>query len=1135
MTLKPTLKLLLLAALLVAPLTVHAIAPTALKTEFLENPLGIDTVKPRFSWIVEETTPGAKQTAYQVQVASSPEKLARGEADLWDSGKVASDETLGVEYGGQPLASRTFCWWRIRAWGGAGEESFWSKPTMFSVGLLQPQDWQGKWICAPPGQTVGPHFGFRSSDAKSEDEVRWVQVDLGAERKLEGVALWGAWPVDASTPRGDGFPLRFKLEASRREDFSEVAVLADQTTADITNPGLGPLRLDFAPVPARYVRLTATKLSGSWKLSGRSSGVWDEQTESWLAIPDPVANHLSRWKLALAEMEVFAEGRNVALGATVSASDSFEDDVKTKKEDYEREGWKRQFLTDGRTEGTAGGGRTPQPATLLRRTFDARLPIKRAVLYATALGNYEVRINGAKVGDQKLAPGWVNYGKRVLYQCHDVTPLLRRGANAIAAILADGWYRMPRGGDKFGSSRRVLPAEPARFLGQLEIEYADGSLETVATDGSWQCHTDGPLRYASMYYGIIYDVRREIAGWDQPGAIGGWQPVAVQPALPIALTAQMHEPVRVLRLIKPVAVTQPKPGVIIYDFGTSMAGFCRVTLDGPAGSDLKLRYAEALKADGTLYLGNLQGVHDNGDRYILAGQGPRTFEPDFTYHGFRYVELTGATSVAQVKEIAACDVSSDMRQIGFFESSDRRLNQLCATVERAYRSNMPSIIVDCAGRDERLAWMGDCLTDEAQSIAYLFDAGTFLANLGRGVVEGRNADGIPHAHPVRTQPPGARAIAGWNDGGIAATWAAWLNYGDRRALETGYAGAAHFMDAVAKRAKDGFPGPNYQTHWGDWLSARMTIRPGAKSWDELGGIGAPSNLFAAAMWGRSVDLTARMAQALGKVEDARRFSDLLGTIRAGIVRAFVRPDGTVEGGEPSNYALLVAPRSAPAGGDEQSCYALTLGLDHLPGDLREKAKQQLLKAIRGHDEHLATGSFTTIYLLRFLVDHGLQDLAYRMVMQPTPPSYGAMVDNGATAMWERLDGYHPQLGFNPHQMNALNHLGMNSVYEWVFATLAGIRPDPAHPGYKHFFIEPKPPQGLDWVKARYDSVRGPIRVEWKVEEKRMVIKAAVPPNTTATVRLPAIRTSRVTVNGRREANEVFEVSSGHWEIILDRP
>jgi alpha-L-rhamnosidase len=335
------------------------------------------------------------------------------------------------------------------------------------------------------------------------------------------------------------------------------------------------------------------------------------------------------------------------------------------------------------------------------------------------------------------------------------------------------------------------------------------------------------------------------------------------------------------------------------------------------------------------------------------------------------------------------------------------------------------------------------------------------------------------------------------------------------------------MDAIAAKANNGLPGDNYKASYGDWLSAAMTIKPGATGWDQIAGKGAPADIFCAASWADCLDWTGQMAEALGKKEDARRYAELLANLQAAIVKKFVSPDGTIEGGTPTFYSPFVKPHPEPAGGDEQSCYALLMA--RLPEEVRVQSRKRLLDAIGKQDGHFGTGSYTTIYLLRYLADNGLQDLAYQMVMNPTCPSYGFMVDNGATAMWERWDGCHPQLGINPEHMNGLNHLGMNSVYEWVMGYLAGIRPDPAHPGYKHFSIAPKPPHGLDWVKARYDSVRGPISVEWKKENGGLSLTVSVPWNTSATVKLPG--STQITVNGKPTEMSNFDLPAGKWEII----
>jgi len=1061
------------------------VQPVNLRCDCLVEPLGLDVMRPAFSWNLHCTEPerrDIKQSAYRVLVASNEKTLAEDRGDLWDSGKVVSDRMISIRYEGQPLKSNQPCVWKIMAWDEKDQPGEWSKTATWSVGFLSQSDWKAKWIGAPRrSPATPPNFGYRSLTAK-KSEPKWVQVDLGSEQEFSAIKLWPAWPAEFKSPPGDGFPKRFKIEGSDSPDFANSRMIVDRTGAEVANPGSEPLLLEFPAVKARYLRLTATQLDGEWL------AVWQPEKNAWT----PKALPRDEWKFALAEMEVLHDGKDIARGAAVTDSDRTKDDKPP--------GWSRARLTDGQTEATAGSDYDKRPATLARKSFTVKKGLRRATLHATALGCYELSLNGQPVGDEQLAPGWTIYDKRVLYQTYDLTAKLKTGENMLGAKVGDGWFRMPKEMfDQFDSMKRFAGygsypgSEAVWFLGQLELEYEDGSKEVVPTDESWLCQADGPVRTSSMYTGVLYDANHEVPGWDLPGASGkGWQPVVARPLVDgQIISAQKMEPIRVLADVKPVRRVDLGNGKTIFDFGREVAGVCRITAEGNPGDAVKLRYAEGLQPDGNLYVGNLGGNDVNNDTFVFAKAGSRSFQAPFTYHGFRYVEASGA----KVTEATALALGSDVKQAFTFESSDTRLNTLCGLVQNAYRNNLLSLLVDVTGRDERRPWLGDSFTDEIQSLCYLFDFAAFGANEEQVILDAMGPDGSCPPQLRNANGPGASSASGWSDACVVTPYTLWLNYADRRTLEAGYAGAKSFVDMIVRNNPEYVPGNKYTGNYGDWLSSSKTLRPGAKSWDEHGPSGAPGDFFASCWWAYSAHLVSEMAEALGKPEEAKIYADMAARVRAALIKNYVKPDGAIAN-------------------DTQSAYAMALNFGLLEGDARTKAVERLLEAVAAYDNHLSTGSFTTSSLLLALAENGSQDLAYRLVMQPSMPSYGFMVDHGATATWERLDAWTPELGFNPNKMNGLSHVGLNSVYEWIISSVAGLRPDFKQPGYQHFTIAPQPPQEDFKARWSYQSASGPIRCDYAAEQGRFRIALSVPPNTQATVVIPVQKDSTVREGGQ---------------------
>ncbi len=1060
--------------------------PVNLRSEYLVQPLGLDVEKPALSWNLQSLQAdrrGIAQSAYRVLVASDAKTLAENRGDLWDSGKVASDQMVSIGYAGQPLKSGQQCVWKVMAWDEKDQAGEWSKPAAWTMGLMSASDWKAQWIGAKPRVQPGTpeNFGYRSTTVKKKETPKWVQIDLGKEQEFTAVKLWPAWPLDIKSPPGDGFPMRFRIEVADTADFANPRLVVDRTGEDVVNPGAEPMMLEFPAVKGRYLRLTATHLGGEWRAK------WEQNT--WK--PEPLAR--SEWKLALAEMEVQKDGQNIARGGAVTDSDKTKDTLPG--------GWSRSRLTDGQTKGHAGSDYEIRSAVLMRKPFAVKSGLKRATLYASALGCYDLSLNGKPVSDEQLAPGWTIYDKRVLYQTYDLTAQLKAGQNMLGAHVGDGWFRMPKEMfDQFDSAKRFAGyksypgSESLWFLGQLQLEYEDGSTELVKTDESWLCQPESPVRSSSMFMGVVYDANYEIAGWDLPGAVdNGWQPVVARPLVDDQIvSSQRMEPMRVLEEIKPVKKTDIGNGRTVYDFGRVIAGICRVTVEGSKGEIIKLRHAEALQPDGSLYVGNLGGSDANNDQFVLARNGSRTFRPPFTYHGFRYVEASGS---AKVEDITALVLGSDVKQAFTFESSDQRMNKLCEIVENAYRANLVSLLVDVSGRDERRPWLGDSFTDEVQSLSYLYEFAAFGANEEQVLLDAMGPDGSCPPHLRNANRPGANSSAGWSDACVVIPYTLWLHYGDRRTLEAGYQGAKAFMDMIVRNNPEYMPGKKYTGAFGDWLSSRNTLRPGAKAWNEIGNTGAPADFFAASWWAYSAGLVSKMAEALGKSEEAKTYGDMSARVRGELLKKYAKSDGTIAN-------------------NTQSVYGVALSFGLLDEAAQPKAVDHMVKAIVAYDSHFATGSFTTIYLLNALAQGGQQQLAYQMVMQPTFPSYGYMVDQGATTTWERYDAWTPELGFNPNKLNGLSHVGQNSVFEWIVSTVAGLTPDLGNPGYRHFFVRPQPPSNDFSTNWSYQSVSGPIHSKYFTKEGLFHLSLSVPPNTRATVTIPAGKGGAVLEGGQ---------------------
>jgi alpha-L-rhamnosidase len=889
-----------------------------LRCEYRVDPLGIGERVPRLSWTLESEERGQVQSAFRVLVARSEKDLEAEENLLWDSGRVESGSTIGVEYEGEALRSGSQCVWKVRVWDGANNPSPYGGPAVFEMGLLEKSDWEGAWISAGKGPAG-----------------------------------------DMEPPSGDEY--------------------------------------------------------------------------------DDLANGLA-------------------------------------------------------------------PSPYLRRVFPLEKTVRRARLYATARGVYELYVNGTRVGKDVLAPGWTDYHRRVQYQTYDVTPLLAEGQNALGAVLGDGWFAGFVGFDP--KHRGALYGPRPQLLAQLNVEYEDGTTASLATEGSWRCST-GPILFSDLLMGESYDARREMPGWAEPGFDdSGWYGVEVEEIGDTNLVAQPDKGIRVTEELEAKAVTEPESGRYVLDLGRNMVGWVRLKVEGKAGTEVILRHAEALNPDGTIYTTNLRSARAT-DRYVLGGDGEEIYEPRFTFHGFRYVEVTGYPGEPPPGAVTGRVVHSATPPSGSFECSSRMVNKLQENIVWGQRGNFLSVPTDCPQRDERLGWMGDAQVF-VRTASFNMDVAAFFEKWMTDVEDAQSPEGaFPDVAPL---PGGSGLIdlrwgaPAWGDAGVIVPWTIYRTYDDTRIIERHYDAMTRWMEYLHEVNPDLIRKNRMGNNYGDWLSPK--------------GDHTPKHLLATAYWAYGAKLIAEMAEATGRNEDAREYRDLNERIKAAFQAAYVFPDGRIEG-------------------DTQTCYLLALHMGLLPEDLRSTAAEHLVKSIEREDWHLSTGFVGVGYLCPVLTEAGYTDVAYRLLGNETYPSWGYTIRNGATTIWERWDGW-TEAGFQSPNMNSFNHYALGSVGEWLYRYVAGI--DLGAPGYGRIVIRPRPGGNLTHASGAYDSVRGRISSSWKIEDSQFVLETLIPPNTTATVHVPS--TDDVSEGGRpvdeadgveflraEEGETVLAVGSGRYEFV----
>lgn len=790
----------------------------------------------------------------------------------------------------------------------------------------------------------------------------------------------------------------------------------------------------------------------------------------------------------------------------------------------------------------AGGAYSMIPAPYLRKTFTLPAAFQSARLYITALGLYECSVNGQVIKENVLTPGWTDFTRRIRYQTYDVTDALNIGENVLGAIQGDGWAV-----GFLGWSKRQHYADRPQLLAQLEVQMADGNRLTIATNATWK-HRFGPLLNNDLIMGEEYDARREMPGWDQPGCDDdGWHPVQVYSDPDIALVATNQPMIKRVQEIspscQPIDNSRYRRRRFIFDMRQNMVGRVRLKGSAPAGTTVTLRFAEVLNPDGSLYTANLRGARAT-DYYTFKGDGVEVWEPKFTFHGFRYVELIDYPSEVSVDTITGIVLHTDMKATGEFECSDPLINQLHSNIVWGQKGNFVDVPTDCPQRDERLGWTGD-IQVFARTAAFNFDVAGFLTKWAQDVADAQDERGaVPIIAPTFDRgSPAYRSDGGpaWSDAVIICPWTVYLCYNDTRILEENYDSMRRFMDFLIRTSPENIRcAPNYEDWqgFGDWLSVNATT---------------PRDLIGTAFFAYDAYLMARIAAVLGYADDEERYSELFNQIKAAFADRFLIGSTAVSTEIPAQISSLLDEQDALSRGKlttidygtitsevfntnlftpSQTAYVLALHFDLLPEALIPLAVDELVDDIERRDMHLSTGFVGSPYLPFVLSQNNRLDIAYALLNQKTWPSWLYAVTRGATTVWERWDGWTEEAGFQDASMNSFNHYAYGAIGAWLYSAVAGIDLDPARPGYKNTIFRPQVGGGLTYAKGRLKTTYGDITSSWQIDGGRFDWTVIVPPNTTATVHLPAIGSGTATMNGTPVSGSIVDVCAGTYHFTM---
>ena len=1077
--------------------------PVKLECESLTTPLGMDTPKPQLSWKMQDSRSGARQTAYQIQVASKAEILVGGKGDVWDSGRVESDNSLGVIYGGPAFEPSKRYYWRVLVWDKDGKSGAPSETSWWETGLLQQENWKAKWI------------GYEEPELRQvrESGAEWI-TDTGGEA-----------PKEATTTK-HAFRFHFNLAKPARR--GTLYATGQDTAGAWLN---GKQVMEGAPLPPwkqmPWKTYAIRDVSGELRTGQNVLAI---EVVHYLngggnrpRVSQTPMNAVLYVEATDGTVELFKstpEGWRAALDVSGNwQTPEFDDSSWSEAKRY-------VAPTSGFDTGELGNPWPTGAVKSLRQTFEVAKPIFSARIYATALGAYQLSMNGRKVSDEILAPGWTDFRELVIYQAYDVTADIKSGKNAVGALLAPGWYSTPlqwyRQGYNYGDTPPALRA-------QLRIEYKDGSVDWIMTDEKWKADIS-PILFAEIYDGETYDARKVQANWNTAGFDDSkWKPVEMVQPKETKIVWQYFQPIRAEKAIAPKKVTNPSPGVYIFDFEQNLSGVVHIRAQGAAGTDVKLRFAEILNPDGSLYVDNLRTAKAT-DHFILAGKGAEEFEPTFTFHGFRYAEISGLKAEPKLEDVRAVPFHTDAPFTATLKTSSAMLNKLWSNILWGQRSNFVGVPTDCPQRDERLGWSADAQVFW-RTATYNMDLTTFSRKFGtdlRGTLVGTDMYGI-FAPGTNTPNPGYGT--GWSDAGVVVPWTSWIQTGDKQVVVENWAAMEKYLAAIQAANPDYLWKKNYGIPFADWLAPEGVT---------------PVDLIATAYWAYDATLMSQMARTVGKTDDERKYSELFEKIKAAFNQVYVHPDGFVGGVPPPPvFASGTAKPLSDKPVETQTGYVLALHMNLLPDSLRSVAAKRLVDRLEANQWRLGTGFLGTPYLLSALTDTGHADVAYRLLLNTEYPSWGYLVEHGATTMWERWNG--DQMRGDP-SMNSYNHYAYGAVADWIYRYAAGIDTVSTDPGFHVIRLHPNFDKRLGSLDFSYESSYGMIHSAWSIVGDRVVWNLTIPANTTGRLPLgedPAhaykldgqllSKSSRARAVGKGDSAPEYEIPAGSFQFEIALP